>query len=279
MLANFAVFILSHGRPDRVLTYSTLKRRGYTGKIFIIVDDLDKTREQYIEKFGAENVIVFDKQAVANTTDQGDNFNDLRSTTHVRNAIFDAAEQVGVEYFIQLDDDYTAFNHRFDAKLDYAPTACRNLDTVFSALLRFFEVSGADSIALAQGGDFIGGAECTFAEATRRKCMNSFICSTKRRFQFFSRLNEDVNTYLVLGSRGRLFFTVNQVSLVQLQTQTNSGGMTDSYLKYGTYVKSFYSVMYHPSSVKVRKMSGRLHHSISWKHTVPMILREEHRRI
>ena len=40
-LKDFAVFILTNGRPDRVVTYDTLKRCGYTGPIYLIVDDLD----------------------------------------------------------------------------------------------------------------------------------------------------------------------------------------------------------------------------------------------
>jgi hypothetical protein len=54
--------------------------------------------------------------------------------------------------------------------------------------------------------------------------------------------------------------------------------MTELYLESGTYVKSFYSVVYQPSSVKVGVLRGRsgtrLHHSVNWKATVPKILRE-----
>ncbi|EFC6976332.1 hypothetical protein DFZ72_21860 [Escherichia coli] len=39
MRDDFCAFILTHGRPDKVLTYRTLRRAGYTGKIFIVVDD------------------------------------------------------------------------------------------------------------------------------------------------------------------------------------------------------------------------------------------------
>ncbi len=57
--------------------------------------------------------------------------------------------------------------------------------------------------------------------------------------------------------------------------------MTDVYLDSGTYIKSFYTVMFSPSSVKVSLMGtaeARLHHSISWEHTVPQIIREEHKK-
>jgi hypothetical protein len=279
---DFAVFILTNGRPDRVFTYDSLRRTGYTGPVYLLVDDLDKTRDQYVAKYG-DQVVVFDKRAIAATFDQGDNFQDMRAIIYARNAAFQVAKQLGVRYFIQLDDDYQAFQYRFNDRYEFEYKMIRNLDRVFGALLRFFIDSGADSVAMAQGGDFIGGAAAPIAQAIRlkRKCMNSFICSTDRPFQFVGRINEDVNTYTHVASKGRLFFTVCQVSLVQKQTQTNAGGMTELYMDSGTYVKSFYSVMYQPSSVKIGVIrdgsggnGGRIHHQVSWRTTVPVILRE-----
>ena len=37
---NFAVFILTHGRADNVKTHDSLKRCGYTGKIYILIDNI-----------------------------------------------------------------------------------------------------------------------------------------------------------------------------------------------------------------------------------------------
>ncbi len=74
----FCAFILTHGRPDKVLTYRTLRRAGYTGKIFIVVDDEDKTRHQYMAEFG-EQVLVFSKADIASRFDEADNFCDRRS--------------------------------------------------------------------------------------------------------------------------------------------------------------------------------------------------------
>lgn len=277
-LESFAAFILTNGRPDRVKTYHTLRKSGYTGKIYLIVDDLDKTKEQYIEKYKDE-VIIFDKKAIAQTFDNGDNFNDMRAIIYARNACFEIAKKIGIKYFIELDDDYYVLMYRFDNELNYKPKTIKNFDIVINSLLKFYIHSNSDSIAMAQGGDFIGGESAPLAQAImmKRKCMNSFICSTDRPFQFIGRVNEDVNTYTRLASTGLLMFTINQVNLDQVDTQANSGGMTEMYLDSGTYVKSFYSVMYHPSSVCVRMMNSkrsRLHHSVSWNNTTPMILRE-----
>jgi thioester reductase-like protein len=71
------------------------------------------------------------------------------------------------------------------------------------------------------------------------------------------------------------------VQLTQAATQKTSGGMTDAYLQYGTYCKSFTTVMMMPSSVKVSMLvttNQRLHHSISWINTVPMIINERYKK-
>ena len=95
---NFCVFILSNGRPDKVITYNTIRKAGYTGKIFIIIDNEDVNYNKYIKNFGDENVIVFNKMEYALNVDNYDNFGNYRSTTHVRNAIFDEAKRLGYKY-------------------------------------------------------------------------------------------------------------------------------------------------------------------------------------
>lgn len=281
LLNDFAAFILTHGRPEKVDTYTSLRSHGYTGKIFIVIDDLDQKRYEYIAKFGKQ-VVIFDKELYAKRTDQGDNTTDLRSVVYARNALVDIAKRMGIKYFIELDDDYNDFRYRFSDKLEYIP-ACkkaRNLDHIFEAMLKFMDsCPQVYSVAMAQGGDFIGGKDNPFAQkiGLKRKCMNSFVCATDRPFQFMCKMNDDVTTYVRLGSVGKIFFTTNQVSLNQATTQANAGGMTEIYLAQGTYVKSFFSVMFHPSSVRVRMLPGkncRLHHSIKWVNSVPKILSE-----
>jgi len=86
--------------------------------------------------------------------------------------------------------------------------------------------------------------------------MNTLLCSLKRPIKFLGRINED-NT-----------------------TQKNKGGMTDIYLDTGTYLKSFYSVMFCPSCVKISKMGNkdmRIHHKIKWENAVPCILNEKYK--
>lgn len=266
---RFAAFILTHGRPEKVYTYDTLRADGYTGPVYFIVDDEDRSVDRYREKFGAERVIVFDKRAQADRIDEGNNFDNRKVIVHARNASFDIAESLGLTHFIQLDDDYTAFLYRNEIH----GRVIRKLDLVFDALMDFFDSTPAKTIALSQGGDHIGGFQ---GLRLSRKAMNSFLCSPARRFSFVGSINEDVNTYVLQGSRGDLFFTFTALQLNQMQTQKSAGGMTDIYLDLGTYIKSFTTVLFHPSSVRAAMMTtkfARMHHTIDWGATVPRIIR------
>lgn len=278
---NFCVFIISHGRPNNVYTYKTLKKYNYTGQIYIVLDNEDNTINEYKSKY--KNVLIFDKKRIADLTDEGNNFDNRRTTTHARNACFDLAEELGYKYFLVLDDDYTIFRYRYIDK--YITKGCVNdLDKLFLKTLDFYIKNEFISIAFAQGGDFIGGENCSLLQNylyVCRKCMNSFFCSTERRFWFVGQLNEDVNTYISLGNRGKLFLTIPFVALEQKSTQLIKGGMTEAYLKYGTYVKSFTTTMYQPSSVKVSMMGAktkRIHHKIKWKNTTPLILNKKYKK-
>lgn len=283
VMIDYVVFILTHGRADNVVTYKTLKKCGYTGRIVLVIDNEDKQADEYYAKYGRDNVFMFDKKAESEKCDTCDNLEDRRVILFARNVCFEIAEKLGYKYFIELDDDYFGFSYSY-ASEDGKPRGrkIKSLDKVFDAMWKFFLSTPAQTIAMAQRGDFVGGKENDILknEKLKRKAMNSFFCSTERKFKFFGRINEDVNAYTTLGSRGALFFTVPQVALHQEQTQSNKGGMTDIYLDGGTYRKSFYSVINMPSAVKVGMMgkNQRLHHNIEWNNAVPRIVSETYRK-
>jgi len=112
--------------------------------------------------------------------------------------------------------------------------------------------------------------------------MNTFVCDVERPIEWIGRINEDVNTYCTGATRGDIYFTLNHAAITQTMTQQNEGGLTEIYLNLGTYVKSFYSVICHPSGATVNLMTGgdgkRLHHRIDWIRTTPMILSETVRK-
>ena len=128
----------------------------------------------------------------------------------------------------------------------------------------------------------LGGASSPRFFATfLRKCMNTMFCKTDRPVKFSGTMNEDITTYTTLGSRGELFFTFTHFQIVQKETQSISGGMTDAYKESGTYVKSFYSVLSMPSAIKIFMMYSkykRIHSRVEWDKCVPKIIHDRWRK-
>ena len=281
---NYSIFILTNGRPDNVITYATLRKSGYTGRIFLIVDDEDKTKAEYKKNFPGE-VIIFSKSDYAGKFDIMDNFGGNRVIVFARNACYDIARKLGLDYFFEYEDDYTQFQYRYVDKDSLKGIQVKNLDQILDAIIDCLDKTNATTIAFAQGGDFIGGVGSFKNNTFKRKAMNSFVFKVnddpKNDTIFIGRMNDDVNTYLTQGKIGKLFFQISNISLVQLATQSNSGGNTEVYKDYGTYVKSFYSVIASPSCCKIDLMgriNKRLHHKINWNHAVPKILDQKFKK-
>lgn len=277
---NFAVVIPTHGRSDRVYTVSTLRKHGYTGDIYLVCDDGDKELELYKEKYG-DKVLVFNKDEIAGTFDKMDNFGNKNVVVFARNALYKLAKDAGLKYIAVLDDDYTDFSYRVTENYSYIPSRkIKRLDDVFAAFVQYLKVSGVGTVCFMQGGDFVGGAlnkRFAIDKITLRKMMNLFFFDVDKPIEFKGTINEDLTSSLAENMVGNVIHSTPLVTLQQKATQSNSGGLTDIYLELGTYVKSFYSVMYAPSVCKVALMGNkdmRLHHKITWKYSAPKILRE-----
>lgn len=283
MRNDFAVLILSHGRPNNIKTIKALENANYTGKYYIVIDNEDKQADEYYKLYG-DKVIMFDKQAVSDNPkyDKFDNNNNKKVIFFARNSAMEIAKDLGLKYYIQFDDDYTYFNFRYEGEYKLKHLKIKDIDKIFNFMIDFLDKSKALSICMAQGGDFIGGASSgLWKKGLGRKAMNSFLVNTDRLFKFYGRINEDVNTYTMLGNKGKLFFTIADIALEQGQTQSNEGGMTDIYLDSGTYVKSFYSVICSPQAVKIGLMGNkhmRMHHKVNWNYCAPKILSEKYKK-
>jgi hypothetical protein len=290
MQRNFAAFILTHGRAESVKTYGNLRKHGYSGRIVLIIDDEDKQAQAYKAKYPRE-VFVFSKTEAANLFDEGDNFSDRRAVVYARNALWGIAEQLGITHFIELDDDYSNFYYRIDENGFYGNWWAR-CDWLFDAMCDYLDATPFAAVCLSQGGDHIGGGGGVKSNGALRKAMNAFVCKTDRPFEFPGRINEDTTAYTSLQRAGVPFLTLIAAQVNQGSTQANEGGLTDIYKAMGTYIKSFYSVMFCPSAVKVgvlkdggskggTKVKGhaRLHHKIDWNACAPKIIREIHRKV
>lgn len=158
---KFAVFILSNGRADNVITVKTLRKYGYTGDIKIICDNLDPQLPEYRKNYPGM-VEVFDKPAYAKKIDTGiNNDKEMRAIVYARNASYDIADRLGLTHFMQCDDDYAYFGYREEKDGVLYTREHYHLDESFDAMMDFLDTTPAMTIAFAQGGDYIGGGQGT----------------------------------------------------------------------------------------------------------------------
>lgn len=279
---DFAVFILSYGRTE-CKTLSTLRKSGYTGKVYILIGDDDPCYNEYVKKY-SNNLIVFNKDEAMRELDF-DNYDGGRYAKlvlYARNYCFKIAKDLGLNYALMFDDDYRSIERRYieENKLKVMKIDC--FDEICNCFIEFLNDTGAITVAMSQGGDFIGGAESSMAkQKVKRKAMNAFFWNVNKPFQFKGSINEDVNMYLEQGRIGKLCLSVWDASVVQGATQQNRGGLTEAYLEKGTYVKSFYSVLSNPSCCQVNVMitdHQRIHHKINWNKACPKIVNEKYKK-
>lgn len=173
---NFAVLILTNNRPNKVITIETLRRLGYTGRIVLVLDDLDKSASEYRAKYPNEEFYIFSKGDAISITDSADNTNNPRAVVYARNMCFRVAKDLGLENFLVLDDDYSDFLFVSDKDGRLRRRLASNLDKVFSIFTDFLNSTPTQTICFAQGGDFMGGDESKYAQVSTltRKAMNSF---------------------------------------------------------------------------------------------------------
>ena len=140
MRNDFAILILTHGRPDNIKTLSSLKRAGYTGKYYIVIDNEDEKANEYYNLYG-DKVIMFDKQAISDNPnyDKFDNNNNKKVIYFARNAAMEIAKDLGLKYYMQFDDDYNSFMFRYEKNggLGYLPV--KNMDEIINLLIKFLD--------------------------------------------------------------------------------------------------------------------------------------------
>lgn len=241
----------------------------------MLVDNMDPQLEEYKRLYG-DIVIVFDKREKAKTCDTMDTFGKMNIVLYARNSCHDIARSLGLKYFFELDDDYKSFDIRYPDEKKLKAKKITDIETLLNAMIEFMERSDAMVVCFSQGGDYLGGVNRKYYwRGLARKAMNAYICDVDKPFSFIGTINEDTNMYVTLNMVGKRIFSVTNLSVIQLETQANPGGLTDIYLDIGTYVKSFYSVMAQPSCVYVKDMGSshrRIHHMVKWQNCAPMIL-------
>lgn len=263
MRDDFAVFILTHGRPDKQLTFNTLLESGYTGKVYFVVDNQDETIEAYRENYG-DMVIMFNKDAEYEETDTYTNQKIMLGVVYARNVCFKLAKEMGLKYFVNCDDDIQKLSYKmpFDKKLITKPV--KNLDRCLEAFIDFMEGSRVECMSLSEDGIYMGGVN-KMVEAMRNwSFTHFFLMKADSDLRFRSLWVEDIIFSIEKQRMGKKVLSTTMVSMrmpTREAIRNQKGGMRDAYNQSNEYVVAYMPIVTSPDCSKVHMKDGHIKHT------------------
>ena len=251
MQDDFAVFICTHGRPNKQLTLNLLRKCGYTGKIYLVVDDTDSTIQEYIDNFGSDNVIVFDKNYYINS-DRFDNCSNdpsYKCIVYAKRAVEDIAKSLGINFFAISDDDITRFALRYpvDGKVRRFPIV--NFDKLLSVYLNMLDNDIA-GIGFGHVTSYCGGVKSfDYESLSARYLPYQFILrNSKIDVSWTSWFAEDDVTELEEGKIGKLWLVIPYImqETEPIGDISADGGMVDVYKQSNMFKLNFNVILHCP---------------------------------
>ena len=252
MRKDFACVVISHGRPE-CGTVSVLRKCGYTGKIYIVVDDEDETLPDYVERYG-NDVHVFHKEENFDTGDLGGS---KGIATFARNECRKVAVKNDLSYYFMLDDDLKSISFRYNDNGHLRGGNAREIDKLFDGICTYFDETPVQCIGFGNAVDYIGGVPTFENGKANRTVMNSFFLRTSNKIKWRSRNSDDIITVVDEAQKGPGFrFTpvMNKFDVwIPKRTSNASGGSISMYNDEGSYKLRFYAVMFHPDCISIRQ--------------------------
>jgi len=278
MANKFCVFIISHERSDRVETYDTLLRGGYTGEIYIVIDNEDSQKTKYVDRFG-KFTIVFNKQSFI---DACDTVGESRraSATYARNAVEYFAKELGVDSYAVMDDDIVALRYKYieDDKVKSLPVN-GGLDEVFKLYADFILQHDIATTSFQTVMFYVGGVGDFNSRVTSaRETFQIHIRNTKFPVEWRSVINEDIITEIETAQRGYIWWSLPHVIYDAVAMNDKSGGVKESYDTISQFDRAFLATIVNPSCCKPGYSHGKMRIIQDRKTSYPMIISSRYKK-
>lgn len=272
MRKEFACIVISHGRPE-CSTVKVLRECGYTGKIYIVVDDEDKTLPDYIERYGAD-VHVFHKEENFDTGDLGGS---KACGVFARNQCLKVAEKNRLTYYLELDDDLENLSYRYNDNGHLRGIKARELDRLFDGICQYFDEAPVQCLGFGNTVDYIGGVPTFESGKASRAVMNSFFLRASNKIKWRSRFSDDIITVVDEAQKGHAGFRFIPVMStydvwIPKRKSKSSGGSIEDYDKIGSYGLRYYAVMFHPDCIKLKESGEGYDWTVVSENAYPKIL-------
>ena len=244
MREDFAIFILTHGRPDKQYTYHALDKARYTGRRILLLDDEDETYSEYKERYPDE-IILFNKQSYIDTSDTGTNVEQRKCILYAKNAADDIAKDLGLSAYVVADDDIIRFRHRWKEGEVTHTQEVRNLDEVSEAYIEFMEEGNIAAVSFGDARLYMGGKLLL-----GRIPYNFVYRLTSIPYEWRSSMYEDTVTPVIESRNGAYTLGLPNIQFDMKQCDSSAiGGMTDVYSTMSVLDRASVALMYNPAGI------------------------------
>lgn len=278
------ILIPSYHRPYNIKTAKYFLKKGWDSKkIHIVIDDEADDRVDYeneTELLGC-NLHIFNMAEARARFDYVHRPSvSRRSAGQARNMFYDLVKDLGIDFYLVIDDDTTNYQVRPYAVYTRSAKG-EDLVNVFDAIREFMLKRKIGVFGLSQTGDMFA---VPYLNVLRNKVMNTTFINTKYIYRG-ERGIQDNDTSQFVGIMNEGYFTGSLASglvLAQTASAKQDGGLTDLYRENKLLNKSLVTPIQFPTAIhaeKQQKNGGRLHHKINARYLYPKILKGKRNNI
>ena len=283
MRDDFAIFICTHGRPDKQLTLNALRKCGYTGSVYLVLDDTDETIQQYIDNFDADMLLVFDKQHYIDTNDVGSLPPNFKTILYAKNAVEDMAQSMKLKGFVIADDDIYSFRIRLPKDEDHLSSfVITDIDGLLSAYCDFMFDGNFTAVGICGSVHFVAGRKVFESENIQkyRVPYNFIFRNADHKMEWVSSFGEDIITAMEYNKRGHKILDIPyfQYDTIPPGRAIETGGMSDLYNSMSQFTLCCYDHIYNPSSIKLCVNRNRWNAQILKNYVYPKIISQSYRK-
>ena len=277
---KFAVFICTHGRPDAQHTLHALREAGYTGKIYLILDDEDSTEAKYY-KYCDEHTTIkkFCKQYFVEHVDIGRSDAKRKAILYAKCACEEIANQLKLDAFCIADDDITSFRYRYESgdKL-LTQQLTKNMDIVIDEYVKFILTNNICMTSFGTNQMFMGGKLSAEKKCDFRIPYNFLFRNASISFKWVSEMNEDTISVLSEHS-GKYMLQLPFIKLEMKELMAGAdGGMTEFYNQINTAQRINTILMYSPSCIKYMATNKKITHAIKRDNAFPKLVSGKYKK-
>ena len=276
---SVCILILSHERPQCVSADYIKNNSKYPW--YIVLDNSDTMINEYINKFGAEHIIIYDKQIILNDADAV--VRDKKPTSALYSRI--AIELIGTryDYFVMMDDDLTDFKFRYvnGESLGTQHFAEGDFDKVLDAFINYLSVSPKLLwLCFGINSTYVNGVKVFSDEfiSTQRLGYQVFIRKATEQIDWVSIIYQDLIASITYAQRGYVNLTLPQVTYSAYEMGGKvDGGLSDYYRSTSTLYRSMFCYVTHPDCVKIIERKKKYVPSTIKENAFPKIISERYK--